>query len=85
MARNLGIVDPDAESCPDALAWAMLGYARMNLAGFWERVFPKIMPKQDSEEKAGAFTDDGRELVKIEECLRSGFDHLTRTAEDEEA
>ncbi|MCH8016545.1 MAG: PQQ-binding-like beta-propeller repeat protein [Acidobacteria bacterium] len=65
------VVDPDPESCPDSLAWSMLSYARMYPAGFWERVYPKIMPKQDSGDKSEAFTDDGRDLVKIEEALRS--------------
>ena len=45
VARNLGTLDPDPETCPDPLAWSMLQYARIYPAGFWERVYPKIMPK----------------------------------------
>ena len=71
VARNLGVSDPDPATCPDPLAWSMLQYARMYPAGFWERVFPKIMPKTGAEDNSAPFTDDGREDLKIAEALRS--------------
>jgi len=74
VARNMMVIDPLVEECPDASAWALLAHCRQSnlcAAEFWKTTYTKLLPSRAQMEasKGEKDTDGSKTTEVIDELL----------------
>lgn len=68
VARNMEMLSPDVDGCPDATAWGLLAHCRRSelaRAEFWKQTYPKLLPSKAQLETTVEVDMDGSGTVEL--------------------